>query len=467
MSRVEQKTIGLRKIDGDSLTPISIFQTIKGNKKCLLESSLKYEESGRYSFIAANPFMELKGSGSETEMKDYQSNEVKIEKVKPLEKLKEVINSYKELVPDTFLLPGGGIGYIGYDTISAYEEIGFTPEDELKMPDIHLMFYETIVMYDHKRHEVTLFTFDPAQKASPEELNLRLDELEKQLFDYSAITPQSDLTGVLQYESNIEKEKFKENVEKAKEYIRNGDIFQIVLSQRLTAPFTGSPLTFYRHLRKENPSPYMFYIDFEDYLILGASPESLIKVKGNDVTTNPIAGTRKRGKTPEEDQALAEELLNDIKEQAEHKMLVDLGRNDLGRVCEIGSITLPKYMVIEKYQFVMHIVSEVKGTLLKGISPLEALIATLPAGTVSGAPKIRAMQLINEMETVKRGVYAGAAGYISFDGNLDFALAIRTMVIKDQKAYVQAGAGIVYDSDPESEYQETINKAKSLLEVGA
>ena len=261
------------------------------------------------------------------------------------------------------------------------------------------------------------------------------------------------------------KQSFVDNVKRAKEHINAGDIFQVVLSQRLQMYYPGSPFALYRKLRKANPSPYMFYVDFDEHVVLGASPESLLSIHGNQVTTNPIAGTRRRGKSQAEDAILEKELLSDPKEIAEHRMLVDLGRNDLGRISEVGSIHLTKYMEIEKYQHVMHIVSEVAGTLRADQHPLDALVACLPAGTVSGAPKIRAMQIIQEMENVKRGVYAGAVGYIGFNGNIDIALAIRTLVIKDKTAYVQAGAGIVYDSDPEAEYEETLHKAKSLLEV--
>ncbi|WP_435390797.1 anthranilate synthase component I [Jeotgalibacillus haloalkalitolerans] len=462
--RKEEKRYAVRTIVGDALTPISIFQSIKGRKKCLLESSLKHEESGRYSFIAADPFAELTGHQGEAVLTTELSH-LNPEKTKPISLLKKVLEHYR-LETDQSPVAGGGIGYIGYDEAASYENIGLTPDDELNMPDTHLMFYSTIISYDHKRHEVTIFTFDPKEQTSAEELELEIDQLVNQIFDFSSVDPQPEKTEVLHYQSNMEKAVYEKYVEDAKEYIRSGDIFQVVLSQRLSAPFSGSPFSFYRNLRKDNPSPYMFYIDFEDYIVLGASPESLIKVNGRQVTTNPIAGTRKRGITESQDQQLAEELLNDEKECAEHKMLVDLGRNDLGRVCETGSITLSKFMVIERYQHVMHIVSEVKGMLKPEIDGLDALVAALPAGTVSGAPKIRAMQLINHFEPVKRGVYAGAVGYAGFNGALDFALAIRTMVIKDQVAHVQAGAGIVYDSIPESEYQETLNKAKSLLEVG-
>lgn len=465
MSRVEQSEARTVVINGDSLTPITIFQSIKGEKKCLLESSLKHEETGRYSFIAANPYAELIGKANETAIVDHMTGEQHQVTGKPLEHLQRLLDEQKIIPPKHHPFAGGAIGYIGYDAIRMYEDIGQIPQDEIKMPDIHLMLYDTIVMYDHKRHEVTISVLNPKNSYTDLEIDEKISIIKSQLTSYENVQSDLDRLSVLHYTSNIERGQYLEAVEQAKSHIKKGDIFQIVLSQRLSAPFTGSPFSFYRKLRQDNPSPYMFFIQFDEYTVLGASPESLIKVSGLEVTTNPIAGTRKRGLSKEEDQLLEQDLLQDEKELAEHRMLVDLGRNDLGKVCEIGTVELTKYMLIEKYQHVMHIVSEVKGILAGKMSGLEALVSTLPAGTVSGAPKIRAMQLINELEPHKRGVYSGAVGYVGFDGNLDFALAIRTMVIKDQVAHVQAGAGVVYDSVPEMEYQETLNKAKSLLEV--
>jgi anthranilate synthase component I len=262
----------------------------------------------------------------------------------------------------------------------------------------------------------------------------------------------------------MDKADFIKKVEKAKEYILQGDIFQVVLSQRLKAKFKGNPFDFYRKLRIQNPSPYMYYIDFGTSVIAGTSPENLIRVQEDTVITNPIAGTKPRGMTYERDLEIEKSLLEDEKELAEHRMLVDLGRNDLGKVCEFGSVLLEKYLEVEKYKYVMHLVSEVSGRLKKSHTALDALIACLPAGTVSGAPKIRAMEIINELEVSKRGVYGGAVGYISANGYIDFALAIRTMLLKDGFAYIQAGAGIVHDSVPELEYQETLNKLKAFLE---
>lgn len=441
-------------INGDTLSPIAIFKRLQGTRKFLLESSLKHEASGRYSFIGANPVRELRGSVNELIDRSLLTGEITVHSGKPLESLKTLLPFENDDLG--FPFTGGAVGYIGYDVIAHYEDIGPALPDERDMPDIHLLIYETVVVYDHQKQDVTILHKGTSPSPIKEiEHQLAMKEFEEEESERSC----------LPFTSNVSKQSFIDQVERAKEYIRAGEVFQIVLSQRLKTTYTGDPFTLYRKLRKDNPSPYMFYMDFDEHVVLGASPESLMSIQGNRVTTNPIAGTRRRGHTPDEDAKLAKELLADPKELAEHRMLVDLGRNDLGRISEIGSVHLTKYMHIEIYQHVMHIVSEVAGTLRNDQHPLDALVACLPAGTVSGAPKIRAMQIIQDMENVKRGVYAGAVGYIGFNGNIDIALAIRTLVIKDQTAYVQAGAGIVYDSDPQAEFEETLHKAKSLLEV--
>ncbi|MGN8645886.1 anthranilate synthase component I [Gracilibacillus sp. HCP3S3_G5_1] len=448
-------------VNGDTITPISIFNRIKGKKKFLLESSGSHDDKGRFSFIGLNPYKEIIGSATETTVTNYTKGTTESIQQKPLEVIKTHIPNEKLPLPYAFY--GGAIGYIGYDAIRQYEYIGELLEDEIDMPDVHMMFYQDVIVFDHMKQKVTVMTVDLDGTRSDDQLEAGLYQLQDQI-----LTPEpfvSDEELLVRFEPSLGKETFLHMVETAKQHIMDGDIFQVVLSQRMKASFDADPFTFYRRLRVANPSPYMYFIDFGEYIVLGASPESLIKTIGRKVVTNPIAGTRPRGKSDTEDQQLATELLADEKELAEHKMLVDLSRNDLGRVCEVGSITIPKYMTIERYQHVMHIVSEVHGELTPNYTGLDALISTLPAGTVSGAPKIRAMQIINELENKKRGVYAGAVGYINMSGDLDLALAIRTMVIKGSHAYVQAGAGIVYDSNPQSEYQETLNKAKSLLEV--
>jgi len=443
-----------RTINGDTLSPIAIFNRLRGTRKFLLESSLKHEESGRYSFIGANPVKEFKGVSNELLEISLITGEATRYTGKPIELLKKYLPVSDSM--DEFPFSGGAVGYIGYDTIAQYEEIGPSLTDDRDMPDIHLLVYETIVVYDHLKQDITILHTG----SDPQ----RIDEVEQQLTreePEEVRVPSASFP----FTSNLSKQAFIDNVMQAKELINAGDIFQVVLSQRLQVPYMGDSFSLYRKLRKENPSPYMFYVDFDEHVVLGSSPESLMSIQGRRVTTNPIAGTRRRGQTPEEDARLEKELLEDPKEIAEHRMLVDLGRNDLGRISEIGSIHLTKYMEVEKYQHVMHIVSEVAGILKSEHHPLDALVTCLPAGTVSGAPKIRAMQIIQDMENVKRGVYGGAVGYIGHNGNIDVALAIRTLVLKNQMAYVQAGAGIVHDSNPEAEYEETLNKAKSLLEV--
>ncbi|WP_182200852.1 anthranilate synthase component I [Paraliobacillus salinarum] len=450
-----------KEINGDTLTPITIFNRIKGRKKFLLESSKGHGEKGRYSFIGKNPFKEIIGSENQTNIYNSYGELTNQFSQNALEIVKKHVSHESLDLPFAFY--GGAVGFIGYDIIRQYEDIGEKLEDELKMPDVHLMFYQQVIVFDHKEQTVTIIALNLDGKQTEKELDAAVEALEHEIIQQSDQHQMKKIN--VSFKPSIDQATFVEMVKTAKEHIVNGDVFQVVLSQRMKASFDADPFEFYRRLRIANPSPYMFFVDFESYITLGASPESLIKTKEKQVITNPIAGTRPRGKTDVEDESLAKELRTDKKECAEHKMLVDLGRNDLGRVCEVGSISIPKFMMIERYQHVMHIVSEVHGELKASYTGIDALIATLPAGTVSGAPKIRAMQIINQLEKQSRGVYAGAVGYLNMNGDIDLALAIRTMIIKEDQAYVQAGAGIVFDSDPESEYQETLNKAKSLLEV--
>lgn len=460
-SRVKEKEFVMRVIEGDMMTPISVFRSLEGKRKVLFESSAKHEESGRYSFIAVNPIAELKGDNKKFSY-GYEDQALVSEKGSVLQKLREMLPIQNKSFPFTFF--GGAIGFFSYDTAFYIERIGEVLPDELNMPDVHLYFYDTFIVFDHLLQTVTIASVDIfGQERTVEEMNKSIDIIEKQI--KCGLTFQKEESISVEFKPTITKERFIQLVEKAKEHISLGDIFQVVLSQRFQTSFSGDPFALYRKLRTLNPSPYMFYQEFDDYTILGTSPESLVKVNNGIVTTNPIAGTKPRGKTIEEDIEIEKQLLQDEKEVAEHRMLVDLGRNDIGRVSKIGSVKVSKYMTIERYKYVMHIVSEVIGELKEGVHVLDVLTSTLPAGTVSGAPKIRAMQIINDLEDRKRGVYAGAIGYISVNGNMDLALAIRTMIVKDDKAYVQAGAGIVHDSIAELEYDETLNKAKALLEV--
>lgn len=447
-----------KTIEGDIYTPISIFQKLQGVQKFLLESSHSHHDNGRYSYIGSNPYLEVKSLDQQVLVTNHETGETSEEKINIVEFLKREL--LIEVEAEDIELPpfnGGAMGYLGYDVIRQYENIGAIPKDELKMPDAHFLFFKQLIVFDHLLQKIHLLTAEDDFETSISRM--------KQMIDEPNVDTEEISTESLAFSSNFRQAEFEKMINEAKEAIIAGEIFQIVLSQRFEAPFKGKPFDAYRRLRLANPSPYMFYIEFGEYTVLGSSPESLISVSDKTVRVNPIAGTRPRGKTAEEDKNLEESLLIDEKELAEHRMLVDLGRNDLGRVCEIGSIHLTHEMEVVRYSHVMHLASKIVGTLREGYTSLDALIVTLPAGTVSGAPKIRAMQLINKLENTKRGAYSGSIGYISYGGNLDMALAIRTMIIKDEKAYVQAGAGIVYDSNPTKEYEETQNKARALMEV--
>ncbi|OLS34368.1 anthranilate synthase component I [Bacillus sp. MRMR6] len=451
----------VEKLKGDTFTPISILQKISGEKKFLLESSHKYNDSGRYSFIGADPAFELISKGDTNEIIN-KNGEKQVIKGNPLEVIKTLMPT--EAITDLPIpFTGGAVGYVGYDIIRHYESIGDEYPNGLEMPDVHLMFYEEFIVFDHLKEEISLFGVPLTEKSDVEGIKARIQNRIEELKQPNFYEEEAlfQFTG---FQSDTSKETFLKNVETAKEHILDGDIFQVVLSRRMKSEFQGTPLSLYRRHRANNPTPYMFYIEFESYTVIGSSPESLIKTRGSQIIANPIAGTKRRGKTSEEDEIIAEELLHDEKELAEHKMLVDLGRNDLGRVCDFGSVKVEKYMQVEKFRHVIHLVSEVSGQLTKAQTPLDALAACLPAGTVSGAPKIRAMEIINQLEKSKRGLYSGAIGYLSANGNIDFALAIRTMILKEGTAYIQAGAGIVHDSNPESEYEETVNKLRSFLE---
>lgn len=451
----------IRQIQGDYLTPVSIYLRIQEEKKFLLEShSREGEEGARYSIIAIDPVKELRYQEG-----IFSVNEDSFTCTDPLKELEKHIIHEEEKIPE-IPFQGGAIGYVGYDVASCYEDIGAIPLDDLNVPDIFFYVFELFVIYDHRTEMVTIVHSNAYSNKKVEEMEAKIQQVIESLHQASKKELIEKKQIHLPFESNVTKEEFEHRVRKAKRLIEEGDLFQIVLSQRLEAEFDLDSFDYYRYLRLSNPSSYMYYLNFGELQVVGCSPESLVSVKNGKVSTNPIAGTRRRGETVEEDVALAEELMADEKERAEHMMLIDLGRNDIGQIAKRGTVKLPLQMVIEKYRYVMHIVSLVTGDLKEGLTPMDALRATLPAGTVSGAPKIRAMTRIYELETVKRGMYAGAVGYYSMDNQADFAIAIRTMLIKDQTAYIQAGAGIVVDSDPTSEYYETLQKAKALLEVG-
>lgn len=448
----------MRKIlTADTLTPILAYMRVQGEHKVILESIPREKENARFSIVAYNPVFEIKYENGElTENGQVITGD-------PLDYLNHV--TVKGEATD---LPfgGGAIGFVGYDMISLYENIGEIPEDTIGTPDMHFFVYESYLIFDHKTEKVYVVEDNIYSHRDNDATRQVLGKVVKDLQTQAPNEFSPQELHSLEFKHHIEKEKFESMVDTAKQLIRQGDMFQCVLSQGFSSPFDGDPLDYYRNLRVTNPSNYLYFYDFGDYQIIGASPESLVSVKNGEVTTNPIAGTRPRGCDDAEDAALVKDLQVDIKETAEHRMLVDLGRNDIGRISQNGTVKVTKYMEVEYFRYVMHLTSVVKGQLLPGVQSIDALKTTLPAGTVSGAPKIRAMKRIYELEREKRGVYAGAIGYLSATGDMDFAIAIRTMILKNQKAYVQAGAGIVYDSVPENEFYETINKAKAMTRIG-
>ncbi|MFT3847912.1 MAG: anthranilate synthase component I [Propionivibrio sp.] len=452
-------------------TPLSIYLKLaNGPYTYLLESVQGGERFGRYSIIGlasptrivVNAHQVLVLTGNRIAEREDDTN--------PLEFIGKFMKRFRA-APSTGLprFCGGLVGCFGYDTVR-YVETKLTKTrkenkgaDDIGTPDIVLLLSEEIAVVDNLTGKLTLVVYaEPGVPGAYQKAQARLKELLARLREPANIpteTPRASQAAV----SMFGEAHFKQAVLKAKHYITEGDLMQVVLSQRMSKPFTASPLALYRSLRSLNPSPYMFYFNLEDFYVVGASPEILVRLEGDTVTVRPIAGTRKRGTSFEEDQALATELLADEKERAEHVQLLDLGRNDAGRVAKVGSVKLTENMTIERYSHVMHIVSNVEGKLQPGLNALDVLKATFPAGTVSGAPKVRAMEIIDELEPTKRGIYAGAVGYLGFHGDMDLAIAIRTAVVKDSKLHVQAGAGIVADSDPSSEWQETQNKARAVL----
>ncbi|EMB79531.1 anthranilate synthase component I [Streptococcus mutans] len=445
-------------LSADILTPILAYMRVQGDHKVILESIPREKENARFSIVAYNPVFEIKFENGQL------TENGKVIESDPLDYLSQI--TVKSQLSQDLPFNGGAIGFVGYDMVGLYENIGKIPQDTIGTPDMHFFVYESYLIFDHKKEKIVIVEDNIYSGREEEEQKAALQEvladLKKQAVDEFSERDLHTLT----FRNHLEEATFKDMVTKAKKFIRQGDMFQCVLSQRFSADISGKPLDFYRNLRITNPSNYLYFYDFGDYQIIGASPESLVSLKNGVVTTNPIAGTRPRGANDQKDKDLSEELLSDIKEVAEHRMLVDLGRNDIGKIAEVGSVQVSKYMEVEFFRYVMHLTSVVKGKLLSGLTGMDALKSTLPAGTVSGAPKIRAMKRIYELEKEKRGIYAGAIGYLSASGDMDFAIAIRTMIIKNQKAYVQAGAGIVYDSVPENEYYETINKAKAMTRIG-
>ncbi len=464
------------EVYADMETPISLFKRFEDSEFCfLLESVEGGEKWARYSFIGRNPFIVVKSGSNKNIIEDRDGN-ISIENGNPIEILKKLLGKYKGAdLPKLPRFNGGAVGFFGYDLIRYYENLPDVPEDDLDIPESHFMFTDEVIVFDHLKQKIHIIVnlhveggnIERSYKSVIERIKAIYREILSSRWKIADnFKPEFEAKEKkFSFKSNITKERFCDTVLKAKQYIKDGDIFQVVLSQRLCVETEQEPFNVYRVLRVINPSPYMYYLKFKDYRIVGSSPEMLVRVENGIVETCPIAGTRKRGETREEDEALEKELLSDEKELAEHTMLVDLGRNDIGKVSKYGSVAVNNFMHIERYSHVMHIVTNVSGELKDDETPFDALMSILPAGTVSGAPKVRAMEIIDELENVKRGPYAGAIGYLSFNGNLDSCITIRTMVFKDGMAYIQAGAGIVADSVPENEYEETINKARALLKA--
>jgi len=460
-----------RQLMSDTLTPVLAFQKIaSGPYAFLLESAAGPEKIGRYCFLGSSPFALFKSTGQQVEIReDGQCRSATV--ADPLDEFGSYLSRFR-FVPLEGLprFSCGAVGYMGYDVVRFVERLPNCPADDRGLPDIFYMFFDEIVIFDHLNKTIRVVcsqrTNGLAPRAAYEQATEKIDRLiEKLRVPLSPVSDDIEPAGriTLDYESNFRRDDYMRAVNKAKEYIRAGDILQVVPSQRLMARTSAPPFDIYRALRVVNPSPYMFYLKLDSLHLVGSSPEVMVRVENRRVTVRPIAGTRRRGADDAEDEALAAELLADPKERAEHIMLVDLGRNDVGRVCKYGTVKLDEVMVVEKYSHVMHIVSNVSGELRDEMSALDALKACLPAGTLSGAPKVRAMEIIDELEPTKRGPYGGAVGYFDFSGNMDTCIAIRTIILDGQTPYVQAGGGVVADSVPEGEYQETLNKAMALL----
>jgi len=478
-----------RRILADFETPLSAYRKIRGQGESFLFESVEGgEHIGRYSFVGCNPRAVIKQTGNRVEIiengrvvekfaipapgKEACANCVK----DGLEVVERIMKRYRAVaVPGLPRFTGGAIGFIGYEFIHDVEPIvPRPPHDELQTPAMYFLVADQLLIFDRVAQTITILVnailedgVNPADAYEDAVGEIeRIVSLLEQPCEHNPVSLPAEVPSV-PFESNITKDKFFANVEAAKKYITSGDIIQVVGSQRFSTPVKAAPLDIYRAARSINPSPYMFLLELDGFSLVGASPEIHVRCEEGKVEIRPIAGTRKRGKTPAEDVALEKELLADPKERAEHVMLVDLARNDLGRVCDYGSVEVKALMIIERYSHVMHIVSQVEGKISADNTPYDLMRATFPAGTLSGAPKIRAMQIISELEQTARGPYGGCVGYFSFSGNLDCCITIRTALIKDGKAYVQAGGGWVNDSTPEGEYQETVNKSKAMLKAVA
>ena len=466
-----------RTLLADLETPVSVYMKLKeeGRPAFLLESVEGGEQVGRYSFIGVNPkgVLSVKDNIVTLERDGQQTKFAIPEGQDPLHVIKRHFQTVNPVALEGLpRLVGGAVGYMSYDIVRYFEELPSTGSDDLGVPTVAFMLPDTLVIFDHAKHQLIVLAnahntdgdADAAYDQAISSIDTVVDALAAPLprQSYGALVNGEQFDPV----SNVEQQVHEDRVRVAKEYIRDGDAFQIVLAQRFSRRTEASPLQIYRALRATNPSPYMFLLDFSDDLTLvGASPEMLVRLEEGVAYNRPLAGTRRRGANEKEDMQLEEELLNDPKERAEHVMLVDLGRNDLGRVCDYGTVQVKKMMYVERYSHVMHITSQVEGRIRKGMDAFDLLRATFPAGTLSGAPKVRAMEIIEELEETRRGPYGGAVGYFSFDGSMDMCITIRTLLMQNDVISVQAGGGIVADSDPTAEYYETINKAKAVFEA--
>ncbi len=464
-----------REFPADLETPVSAFLKVaRGDYAFLLESVRGGEKWGRYTFLGSEPATVVRARGDRLEL-IKPGRAVEVRPVKdPFEALRSELKRLR--APQLDYLPrffGGAVGFLAYDIVRYFERLPNAPHDDLGTPDLYMMLTDSVLMFDNIRQSLKIIAnvpmeeFDSAREAYRTAIN-KIDEIASRL---EGPVPRPSLGEAapaangaeLRITSNQTREGYMATVLRAKEYIAAGDVIQVVPSQRFEAPLTAHPFNIYRSLRTINPSPYMFYLRLGDHTLVGASPEVMVRLEGREITLRPIAGTRPRGADEEDDRAMERELLADPKERAEHVMLVDLGRNDVGRVARIGSVEVTELMVVERYSHVMHIVSNVRGELKEGLDAFDAFRATFPQGTVSGAPKIRAMEIIDELELVRRGVYAGAVGYFSYTGNMDTAIALRTLTIKNNRVYIQAGGGVVADSDPAAEYEESVNKARAMV----
>ena len=464
-----------RTILADTETPVSAYLKLNEGEEFsfLLESVEGGEKIARYSFLGANPHLVFRSKGKRGSIEDRRSGKVTGFNGDPIEELRSIHNQYHGVHYDNLpRFTGGAVGWFGYDTIRLVEELPDETHDDLNLDDILVMFYDSIVVFDNVKHSIYLISnihLDGENSTSDEHLHQKYDEACKRInslysrFQRHIDTALKPCPSKSVLKSNIEKSYYIDCINRCLEYIRAGDIIQVVFSQRFEKEITVPPFDIYRMLRVVNPSPYMYFISTPEVNIAGASPELFVRAEGSEIEARPIAGTRRRGKTKLEDEELGVELLASEKERAEHIMLLDLGRNDIGRVSEYGSVNVVNQMFIEYYSHVMHMVSSVKGKLRKDKDQYDALLSYFPAGTLSGAPKIRAMEIIDELEPTRRSIYGGAIAYIDYSGNLDSCITIRTLVVKDGKAYIQAGGGIVADSDPEEEYMETVNKAKAVV----